>query len=186
MALNKKTRTVSASTPAVQAEPAQSTPTPSSDFTALQTALSAIVELVTKLDGKVAELDGKVAELAGELDKSNERLAAIEAAMEEDGDDDEDEDDEEEADSDEDEEEDDEDGDEVTADDIDCNKVYKHFSSVSAEDQKAILVKAVKDSGIKNINARSLRKDANAALAVAEVMCDDKYGWEAEDFLKDE
>lgn len=174
MALNKKTRTVSASTPAVQAEPA---PAPSTDFTALQTALQAIVELVTKLDGKVAEL-------AGELDKTNERLAAIEAAMEEDEDEDADDDNE---DSDEDDEEDDEeDGDEVTADDIDCNKVYKHFSSVSAEDQKAILAEAVKDSGIKNINARSLRKDANAALAVAEVMCDDKYGWEAEDFLKDE
>lgn len=181
MALNKKTRTVSASTPAVQAEPAQSTPTPSpsTDFTALQTALSAIVELVTKLDGKVAEL-------ASELDKTNERLAAIEAAMEEDEDEDEDSDDEtDEDDEDSDEDDEDEDGDEVTADDIDCNKVYKHFSSLSAEDQKAILAKAVKDSGIKNINARSLRKDANAALAVAEVMCDDKYGWEAEDFLKD-
>lgn len=174
MALNKKTRTVSASAPAVQAEPAQSaSASPSTDFTALQTALQAIVELVTKLDGKVAEL-------AGELDKTNERLAAIEAAMEEDEDEDE-----EDADEDDDEDS-DEDGDEVTADEIDCNKVYKHFSSVSAEDQKAILAKAVKDSGIKNINASSLRKDANAALAVAEVMCDDKYGWEAEDFLKDE
>lgn len=179
MALNKKTRTVSASTePAVQAAPAQSaSASTSTDFTALQTALQAIVELVTKLDGKVAEL-------AGELDKTNERLAAIEAAMEED-EDSEDEDSEDEDDDEEDEDS-DEDGDEVTADDIDCNKVYKHFSSVSAEDQKAILAKAVKDSGIKNINARSLRKDANAALAVAEVMCDDKYGWEAEDFLKDE
>ena len=175
MALNKKTRTVSApatNAPAV-AEPAQSAPSP--DFAALQTALQAIVELVTKLDGKVAEL-------AGELDKTNERVAAIEAAMDEEP---EDEDEDEDEDSDED-EEDEDDGDEVTADDIDCNKVYKHFSSVSAEDQKAILAKAVKDSGIKNINARSLRKDANAALAVAEVMCDDKYGWEAEDFLKDE
>ena len=178
MALNKKTRTVSASTPAVQAEPAPAQAA-STDFTALQTALQAIVELVTKLDGKVAEL-------ANELDKTNERITAIEAAMDEEPEDeDEDEDDEEET-SDEGEEDEDEDGDEVTADDIDCNKVYKHFSSVSAEDQKAILAKAVKDSGIKNINARSLRKDANAALAVAEVMCDDKYGWEAEDFLKDE
>ena len=174
MALNKKTRNVSA--PA-QSAPEQSATEPANpDFTALQTALTAIVELVTKLDGKVAEL-------AGELDKTNERVAAIEAAMDEEPDDDEDSelDDEDDDDSDE-----DEDGDEVTADDIDCNKVYKHFSSVSAEDQKAILAKAVKDSGIKNINARSLRKDANAALAVAEVMCDDKYGWEAEDFLKDE
>lgn len=177
MALNKKTRTVSAST-AVQAEPVPAPAPVNSDFTALQTALQAIVELVTKLDGKVAEL-------AGELDKSNERLAAIEAAMEED-EDSEDEDDEDSDEDSEDDEDEDEDGDEVTADDIDCNKVYKHFSSVSAEDQKAILAKAVKDSGIKNINARSLRKDANAALAVAEVMCDDKYGWEAEDFLKDE
>lgn len=179
MALNKKTRTVSApANTAVQAEPAPAQASPSTDFTALQTALTAIVELVTKLDGKVAEL-------AGELDKSNERLAAIEAAMEEDEEpeDADEDDDEEDEDGDSDE---DEDGDEVTADDIDCNKVYKHFSSVSAEDQKAILAKAVKDSGIKNINARSLRKDANAALAVAEVMCDDKYGWEAEDFLKDE
>lgn len=181
MALNKKTRTVSANTDAVQAE---STPTQSADFKALQTALQAIVELVTKLDGKIAEL-------ATELDKTNERIAAIETAMEEEPED-EDEDDEEDSDGDSDEDsddeetDDDEDGDEVTADDIDCNKVYKHFSSVSAEDQKAILAKAVKDSGIKNINARSLRKDANAALAVAEVMCDDKYGWEAEDFLKDE
>lgn len=170
MALNKKTRTVS--TPA-QSAPAVAEPAPvNADFAALQTALQAIVELVTKLDAKVAEL-------AGELDKTNERVAAIEAAMDEP----EDEEDEEDEDSDEDEDEDD---DEVTADDIDCNKVYKHFSSVSTEDQKAILAKAVKDSGIKNINARSLRKDANAALAVAEVMCDDKYGWEAEDFLKDE
>ena len=183
MALNKKTRNVSA--PA-QSAPEQSATEPANpDFTALQTALTAIVELVTKLDGKVAEL-------AGELDKTNERVAAIEAAMDEEPDDDEDSelDDEDDDDSDEDEDDDDsdedEDGDEVTADDIDCNKVYKHFSSVSAEDQKAILAKAVKDSGIKNINARSLRKDANAALAVAEVMCDDKYGWEAEDFLKDE
>lgn len=178
MALNKKTRTVSASAPAVQAEPAQAASTSqSSDFTALQTALQAIVELVTKLDGKVAEL-------AAELDKTNERIAAIEAAM--DSDEDSDEDSEDEEDEEEDEDEDEDEDEEVTADDIDCNKVYKHFSSVSAEDQKAILAKAVKDSGIKNINARSLRKDANAALAVAEVMCDDKYGWEAEDFLKDE
>lgn len=168
MALNKKTRTVSTTAPAaVQAEPAQSAQA-NTDFAALQTALQAIVELVTKLDGKVAEL-------AGELDKTNERVAAIEAAMDEPEDEEEDE-----------EEDEDDDDDEVTADDIDCNKVYKHFSSVSTEDQKAILAKAVKDSGIKNINARSLRKDANAALAVAEVMCDDKYGWEAEDFLKDE
>lgn len=180
MALNKKTRTVSApANTAVQAESTpEPAPAPSTDFTALQTALTAIVELVTKLDGKVAEL-------AGELDKSNERLAAIEAAMEED-EDEEDSDEDEDEDEEDEETDDDEDGDEVTADDIDCNKVYKHFSSVSAEDQKAILAKAVKDSGIKNINARSLRKDANAALAVAEVMCDDKYGWEAEDFLKDE
>lgn len=174
MALNKKTRTVS--TPA-QSAPAVAEPAPvNADFAALQTALQAIVELVTKLDGKVAEL-------AGELDKTNERVAAIEAAMDEEPEESELED--EDSDEDEDEDEDD-DEDEVTADDIDCNKVYKHFSSVSTEDQKAILAKAVKDSGIKNINARSLRKDANAALAVAEVMCDDKYGWEAEDFLKDE
>ena len=169
MALNKKTRTVSTSAPV--AEPAQAQANP--DFTALQTALASIVQLVTELSNKLAETNSRVDELEGKLN------AALEDSDEEDSD----EEDSDEEDSDEEDSElDDED---VTADEIDCNKVYKHFSSVSADDQKAILAKAVKDSGIKNINARSLRKDANAALAVAEVMCDDKYGWEAEDFLKD-
>lgn len=175
MALNKK-RTITA-TKSTEATAAPASAAPAMDMTALQTALAQIVQLVTDLSGKLEAANGRIDELSGKVDDLESKLNA---ALEDEGDeDDEDADESEEDDADED------DGDDVTADDIDCNKAYKQLTSMDAEQQKEVLVEAMKSLGVKSLVARSIRKDANAALAVAEVMCSDKFGWDVDDFLKD-
>lgn len=174
MALNKK-RTISKSTETVSAPVAETAPAPVTDLTALQTALAQIVQLVGDLSGKLETANGRIDDLSSKVDDLE---AKLNAALE----DDEEADDEDDEDSDEDS---DDDGDDVTADDIDCNKAYKQLTSLDADQQKAVLVEAMKSLGVKSLVARTIRKDANAALAVAEVMCSEKFGWDSEDFLKD-
>lgn len=169
MALNKK-RTISKST---EAETKVET-APVTDLAALQTALAQIVQLVGDLSGKLETANGRIDDLSSKVDDLE---AKLNAALEDD-----EEADDEEAD---DEEADDEEADDVTADDIDCNKAYKQLTSLDADQQKAVLVEAMKSLGVKSLVARTIRKDANAALAVAEVMCSEKFGWDSEDFLKD-
>lgn len=173
MALNKK-RTISKSTETVSAPVAETAPAPVTDLTALQTALAQIVQLVGDLSGKLETANGRIDDLSSKVDdleaKLNAALEDDEDAEDEDDSDDSDEDDE---------------GDDVTADDIDCNKAYKQLTSLDADQQKAVLVEAMKSLGVKSLVARTIRKDANAALAVAEVMCSEKFGWDSEDFLKD-
>lgn len=177
MALNKRTRTLSKSTEAAETAPASSS-APTSDLTALQTALAQIVQLVGDLSGKLETANGRIDDLSSKVDDLE---AKLNAALEDDeGAEDEDEDSDEE-----DSDEDDDEGDDVTADDIDCNKAYKQLTSLDADQQKAVLVEAMKSLGVKSLVARTIRKDANAALAVAEVMCSEKFGWDSEDFLKD-
>lgn len=172
MALNKK-RTITAT--ATKSAEAPASAAPAMDMTALQTALTQIVQLVTDLSGKLEAANGRIDELSGKVDDLESKLNA---ALEDDEDADEGSDDEDADDS-------DEDGDDVTADDIDCNKAYKQFTSMDADQQKEVLTEAMKSLGVKSLVARTIRKDANAALAVAEVMCDDKFGWDVDDFLKD-
>lgn len=175
MALNKK-RTISKSTETVSAPVAETAPV--TDLTALQTALAQIVQLVGDLSGKLETANGRIDDLSSKVDDLE---AKLNAALEDD-----EEADDEEADEDaEDEDDGDDEGDDVTADDIDCNKAYKQLTSLDADQQKAVLVEAMKSLGVKSLVARTIRKDANAALAVAEVMCSEKFGWDSEDFLKD-
>ena len=164
MALNKKRiATVAKSTEA----PASAAP--AMDMTALQTALTQIIQLVTDLSGKLEAANGRIDELSGKVDELESKLnAALED--DEDGDD---------------EDGDDEDGDDVTADDIDCGKTYKQLISMDTDQQKEVLAEAMKSLGVKSLGARTIRKDANVALAVAEVMCSEKFGWDVDDFLKD-
>ena len=172
MALNKKRTITATATKSTEAAPASAAP--AMDMTALQTALTQIVQLVTDLSGKLEAANGRIDELSGKVDDLESKLnAALED--DEDGDDDDEDDD---GDG-------DEDGDDVTADDIDCNKAYKQLTSMDIDQQKEVLVEAMKSLGVKNLVARTIRKDANAALAVAEVMCSEKFGWDVDDFLKD-
>lgn len=180
MALNKRTRTLSKSTEAKsEAAPTPVAENKSTDLTALQTALAQIVQLVTELSAKLETANGRIDDLSSKVDDLEAKLNA--ALEDDDSDEDEDSDDSEE-DSEDDSEE---DGDDVTADDIDCNKAYKQLTSLDADQQKVVLVEAMKSLGVKSLQARAIRKDANAALAVAEVMCSDKFGWDVDDFLKD-
>jgi TolA-binding protein len=176
MALNKK-RTVTATATATKSTEGNATASaaPAMDMTALQTALAQIVQLVTDLSGKLEAANGRIDELSGKVDDLESKLnAALEDDEDADGDD-------EDADGD----DEDADGDDVTADDIDCNKAYKQLTSMDIDQQKEVLVEAMKSLGVKNLVARTIRKDANAALAVAEVMCSEKFGWDVDDFLKD-
>lgn len=177
MALNKK-RTISKSTETVSAPVAETAPAPVTDLTALQTALAQIVQLVGDLSGKLETANGRIDDLSSKVDDLE---AKLNAALEDDEEADEEADDEDA----EDEDDSDDEGDDVTADDIDCNKAYKQLTSLDADQQKAVLVEAMKSLGVKSLVARTIRKDANAALAVAEVMCSEKFGWDSEDFLKD-
>lgn len=178
MALNKK-RTISKSTETVSAPVAETAPAPVTDLTALQTALAQIVQLVGDLSGKLETANGRIDDLSSKVDDLE---AKLNAALEDDEEADEEADDEDAEDED---DEGDDEGDDVTADDIDCNKAYKQLTSLDADQQKAVLVEAMKSLGVKSLQARAIRKDANAALAVAEVMCSDKFGWDVDDFLKD-
>lgn len=175
MALNKKRTITATATKSTEAPAAPASAAPTMDMAALQTALTQIVQLVTDLSGKLEAANGRIDELSGKVDDLESKLNA---ALEDDGDE-EDEDDADDADDA------DDDGDDVTADDIDCNKAYKQLTSMDADQQKEVLVEAMKSLGVKSLVARSIRKDANAALAVAEVMCGDKFGWDVDDFLKD-
>ena len=159
MALNKK-RSASAS-----ASVSASTETkPSMDLAALQTALAQIVQLVADLSGKLEAANGRIDELENKLN----------AALEDDDDEDEDDDDDNE---DEDEE--------VTEDDIDCNKAFEQYKSLEGDQQKKVLAKAMESSGIKSAKSKDIKTNAKLALAVADVMCDDEFGWDVDDFLKD-
>lgn len=188
MALNKKRTITSANVSAAKVEPKvepkveskaeAKTESKVTDLAALQTALAHMVQLITDLSGKLEAANGRIDELSTRIDELESKLNA---ALEDDDDDEDDDDGNDDGDDDGDEEE----GDDVTADDIDCNKAYKQLTSMDADQQKEVLVEAMKSLGVKSLQARSIRKDANAALAVAEVMCSDKFGWDVEDFLKD-
>ena len=158
MALNKK-RSASSS-----ASTETSTETkPSMDLAALQTALAQIVQLVADLSGKLEAANGRIDELENKLN----------AALEDDDDEDEDDDDDEDEDE------------EVTEDDIDCNKAFEQYKSLEGDQQKKVLAKAMESSGIKSAKSKDIKTNAKLALAVADVMCDDEFGWDVEDFLKD-
>ena len=171
MALNKRrTASVSASTAPVSSEVASPNQTP--DLGALQAALASIVQLVT-------EQASKLGDLTSELESIKARLDAVEAAMDEDESDGEDTDEELSQDDDEDDE------DEYTADDIDPMKVNEQLHQFDANEQKEILSIAMKSLGTNRLNPRIIAKDANAAYAVAEVLCSEKFGCDVEDMVKE-
>lgn len=162
MALNKK-RSASAST-STETTSTETASKPSMDLAALQTALAQIVQLVADLSGKLEAANGRIDELENKLN----------AALEDDDDEDDDDDDE-----DEDEDE------EVTEDDIDCNKAFEQYKSLEGDQQKKVLAKAMESSGIKSAKSKDIKTNAKLALAIADVMCDDEFGWDVDDFLKD-
>jgi len=173
MALNKKVSkkvSVSANNANAPVPAPASASTP--DLAALQTALTAIVELVTKLDGKVAEL-------VGELDKTNEAVASVradlDAALEDDDEDSEPDDDDSELDEDEDED--------VTADDIDANKVFDQLMEFDNEAQHDILAEAASNLGRKRVATTAIKKEPDVAFAIAQILSTDEYGCDMEDFV---
>lgn len=177
MALNKRTRTNSASSNTA-ATVSKETAAPVTDMDALKTALAQLVQLVTELNSKLAEQTARADEFEKRLDEFEEKL---DAALEENADEDDDED------EDEDEEDDDEDADDdVKPEEIDCKKTYQHLTALDADKQKKVTVAAMKSLGVKSLQARTILKDANAALAVAEILCSDEFGFAVDDFLKPE
>lgn len=139
-----------------------------SDFTAIQTALEAIVNSIAELAKKIESTESAQAKLA-------ERLDAIEAAMEET---DEDVDDEVVA-GDEDEDE----GEDVTPDDIDFAKVSTILHDMGDDEQKEVLSAAMKKLGVKRLRLPDLRKNPEQLFAVAEVLNED-YEVDVDDMLK--
>lgn len=136
-----------------------------SDFTAIQTALEAIVNSIAELAKKIESTESAQAKLA-------ERLDAIEAAMDEDGVDTEgvgyDED---------------EDGEDVTPDDIDFEKVSTILHDMGDDEQKEVLSAAMKKLGVKRLRLPDLRKNPEQLFAVAEVLNED-YEVDVDDMLK--
>lgn len=171
MALNKR-RTLSsnsASTPAAPVSEAPKAASTGTDFTAIQTALEAIVNSIAELAKKIESTESAQAKLA-------ERLDAIEAAMEE-TDDADAEGEDEDSDSDE-----DEDGEDVTPDDIDFAKVSTILHDMGDE-QKEVLSAAMKKLGVKRLRLPDLRKNPEQLFAVAEVLNED-YEVDVDDMLK--
>lgn len=134
-----------------------------SDFTAIQTALEAIVNSIAELAKKIESTESAQAKLA-------ERLDAIEAAMEEDG-------------GDTDAEDEDEDGEDVTPDDIDFEKVSTILHDMGDDEQKEVLSAAMKKLGVKRLRLPDLRKNPEQLFAVAEVLNED-YEVDVDDMLK--
>ena len=139
-----------------------------SDFTAIQTALEAIVNSIAELAKKIESTESAQAKLA-------ERLDAIEAAMEET--DDEDGDIEDVA------GDEDEDGEDVTPDDIDFEKVSTILHDMGDDEQKEVLSAAMKKLGVKRLRLPDLRKNPEQLFAVAEVLNED-YEVDVDDMLK--
>lgn len=171
MALNKR-RTFSSNSASSTQAPVKTDAAPAgsgnSDFTAIQTALEAIVNSIAELAKKIESTQADQAKLA-------ERLDAIEAAMEED-----------ETDSDSDEETDeetDDDGEDVTPDDIDFAKVSKILHDMGEEGQKEVLSAAMKKLGVKRLRLPDLSKNPEQLFAVAEVLNED-YEVDVDDMLK--
>lgn len=133
-----------------------------SDFTAIQTALEAIVNSIAELAKKIESTESAQAKLA-------ERLDAIEAAMEE-------------TDEDVDDEVEDE-GEDVTPDDIDFAKVSTILHDMGDDEQKEVLSAAMKKLGVKRLRLPDLRKNPEQLFAVAEVLNED-YEVDVDDMLK--
>ena len=168
MALNKRRSLGSASsTQAPVSEPAKATPA-QTDFTAIQTALEAIVNSIAELAKKIESTESAQAKLA-------ERLDAIEAAMDDDADT-------EGVDGDSDSDE-DEDGEDVTPDDIDFAKVSTILHDMGDDEQKEVLSAAMKKLGVKRLRLPDLRKNPEQLFAVAEVLNED-YEVDVDDMLK--
>jgi chromosome segregation ATPase len=172
MALNKRRSLGSASStpaPAKTSEAQAERGNGNSDFTAIQTALEAIVNSIAELAKKIESTRADQAKLA-------ERLDAIEAAMEEDEtDSDSDEETEEETDEDE--------GEDVTPDDIDFAKVSTILHDMGDDEQKEVLSAAMKKLGVKRLRLPDLRKNPEQLFAVAEVLNED-YEVDVDDMLK--
>lgn len=182
MALNKKvSKKVSTNAATTNAPAPAPAPAPAStpDLAALQTALTAIVELVTKLDGKVAEL-------AGELDKTNEAVASVRADLDaalEDDDSEPEDSDEDDEDEDEDEDDEDEDEEEIEPADIDANKVFDQLMEFDREAQHDILAEAASNLGRKRVATTAIKKEPEVAFAIAQILSTDEYGCDMEDFV---
>lgn len=173
MALNKRRSLGSASASSAQTAPVSEAPKAApaqTDFTAIQTALEAIVNSIAELAKKIESTESAQAKLA-------ERLDAIEAAMDEDTDatdggdevvaEDEDEDD----------------GEDVTPDDIDFAKVSTILHDMGDDEQKEVLSAAMKKLGVKRLRLPDLRKNPEQLFAVAEVLNED-YEVDVDDMLK--
>lgn len=137
-----------------------------SDFTAIQTALEAIVNSIAELAKKIESAESTQAKLA-------ERLDAIEAAMDEDGDDTEGVG----------EDEDEDEGEDVTPDDIDFEKVSTILHDMGDDEQKEVLSAAMKKLGVKRLRLPDLRKNPEQLFAVAEVLNED-YEVDVDNMLK--
>lgn len=170
MALNKRRSLGSASasqasTGTAPAKTSEAQAERGTDFTAIQTALEAIVNSIAELAKKLESTNSAQAKLA-------ERLDAIEAAMDET-------DDAEGVAGDEDEDE----GEDVTPDDIDFAKVSTILHDMGDDEQKEVLSAAMKKLGVKRLRLPDLRKNPEQLFAVAEVLNED-YEVDVDDMLK--
>lgn len=171
MALNKRRSLGSASSTPAQTAPVKTSEAQAergTDFTAIQTALEAIVNSIAELAKKIESTNSAQAKLA-------ERLDAIEAAMDSD-------EDAEGVGEDEDEDEDDA-GEDVTPDDIDFAKVSTILHDMGDDEQKEVLSAAMKKLGVKRLRLPDLRKNSEQLFAVAEVLNED-YEVDVNDMLK--
>lgn len=134
-----------------------------------------VLELLNSLNVVVPQTSEKLDALSSRVD---ELEAKLNAALEDD-------DAEDETEGDEADDNDDDDGDEYTADDIDPNKVYDSFKCLKVDEQSEVLKTVMSNLGTKKLASRDIRKDPNVAFAVAEVICDDEFGVDVEDLLKD-
>ena len=153
-----------------------------SDFEQLKTVLQTLVSTLTSLTGRVEKLEADNADLTKRVEELSDQL---DAALSDSDEDESDEDEAETDDEDEEEEEEDEDDDgEVTADDLDVDKVLDIIKGLSADEQKKVWLSARKRSGVSNLNPQVLKRKPECVLQLAETL-NEEFDVDAVDMLKD-
>lgn len=148
-----------------------------SDFTQLQTVLQTLVSTLTSLTGRVEKLEADYADLTKRVEELADQLdAALSDSDDEDEPDDEDEFEEETDDE-------DDDGD-VTADELDVDKVLNIIKGMSGDEQKKVWLSARKRSGVSNLNPQVLKRKPECVLQLAEAL-NEEFDVDAVDMLKD-
>lgn len=183
MALNKKSlksassKSVAETTNAPQARSCETEYMLKSDFEQLKTVLQTLVSTLTSLTGRVEKLEADNADLVKRVEELSDQL---DAALSDSDESDEDEEEE----SDEVEDEEDGDDEDVTADDLDVDKVLNIIKGMSGDEQKKVWLSARKRSGVSNLNPQVLKRKPECVLQLAEAL-NEEFDVDAEDMLKD-